>query len=120
LMGIPSGIGRSTARFAHPARTGQRHHPVLGQQLPQLDPLRVAAHETGKLHRKILRHNHVGCAQRRELVDKVGMAQRPSLRSSRFRRRRRMWFPHPPAQPPPDACRSRLAVSRPGPDNSRW
>ena len=36
---------------------------------------RVAAHETGQLHRKTCGHNGFRYAQRRELVDQVGMAQ---------------------------------------------
>ena len=41
----PASCGRDLDRqpgFAHPARAGQRHHPVLSQQLPQLGQLRVA------------------------------------------------------------------------------
>ena len=70
-------LGRDLDRepgFADPARTGQRHQPVVGQQLPQLGQLRVAADETGELHRKMLGDNGVGYPKRRELVDKVGMA----------------------------------------------
>ena len=60
--------------FAHPARTGQRHHPVLRQQLPQLGQLCVAAHETGQLHRKISCRQSFRRAQRWKLVDQIGMA----------------------------------------------
>ena len=74
----PASCGRDLDRqpgFAHPARTGQRHQPVLRQQLAHLGQLRVAANETGQLHRKMLGDNRFGYAQRRELVDQVGMAQ---------------------------------------------
>ena len=60
--------------FARPAGTGQGHQPVLAQQLAHLGQLRVTAHETGQLHRKMLGGNGFGYAQRRELVDHIGMA----------------------------------------------
>ena len=39
--------------FAHPARTGQVTTRFCASSSPQLGQLRVAAHETGQLHRKI-------------------------------------------------------------------
>lgn len=62
-------------RFAGPARAGQRHHPVIGQQLAQLCPLRVATHKTGQLHRKTSGRNGGRDSQGRELVDQIGVAQ---------------------------------------------
>ena len=61
--------------LAGAAGTGQRHQPVVGQQLLHVSHLCAAAHETGELHRKMVGDNGRGYPQRRELVYKVGMAQ---------------------------------------------
>ncbi len=69
-------LGRDLHRqpgFAGTARAGQRHQPVVRQQLPHLAYLRVAAHEAGELRRKMLGRNGSANPQRRELVDQVGV-----------------------------------------------
>ena len=48
------------ARFADTARAGERHEPVVGQDLPHVVHFGFAAHETRELHRKMLGDNGFG------------------------------------------------------------
>ena len=75
----PAHLGRDLDRqpgLAHPARTGQRHQPVLRPAAPAAGS--AAASRPTKLVSCTGRRwetTAFGDAQRRELVDQVGMAQ---------------------------------------------
>jgi hypothetical protein len=60
--------------LAGAAGIGQRHQPVVDEQLFQVSHLCAAADEAGELRRKVLRDNGVGCAQGREIITNIGMA----------------------------------------------
>jgi hypothetical protein len=60
--------------LAGAAGTGQRHQPVVDEQLFQVSHLCAAADKAGELHRKIMRTNTFRRTQGREIIAHVGMA----------------------------------------------
>jgi len=70
-----SGDLNGEAGLAGAAGTGQRHQPVVDEQLLQGSHLCAAADKAGELHRKVVGGNGLCGAQRWEVVAKIGMAQ---------------------------------------------
>ena len=75
-------LGRGASRdlncetgLAGATGTGQRHQPVVGQQLPHVSNLCAAADKAGELHWKVMHTNAFRGTQRREIVAQVRMAE---------------------------------------------